>query len=274
MAMDGYKGFLGLLVSALLVGFLSVIFTLVWVLHYREGLGWDGTALEFNWHPVLMVTGFVFIQGIGTGHLLGGSGEGRAGRGPGPIALRRVGPTWASEGVRGAREPRGVGNHERSVPGAETAGRGGGTGSGVGGAQTRDSADVGWRALRPWGGARGPGIAARRFGGGAAEHRRSREGGPLRRRHLLNSLLRVAGAHSRYPPDTRNRNGGGRLECVPSPLARKIAPCGRSLRHHGHRDALQARPFSELSSGLQVGEKGNGENGGARIGLFLSQPQS
>ncbi|KAM6177825.1 plasma membrane ascorbate-dependent reductase CYBRD1 [Rhynchocyon petersi] len=64
MAMEGYRGFLGLLVSALLVGFLSVIFTLVWVLHYREGLGWDGTALEFNWHPVLLVTGFIFIQGI------------------------------------------------------------------------------------------------------------------------------------------------------------------------------------------------------------------
>ncbi|KAK2501248.1 hypothetical protein MC885_013550 [Smutsia gigantea] len=64
MAMDGYRGFLGLLVSALLVGFLSVLFTLIWVLHYREGLGWDGSALEFNWHPVLVVTGLVFIQGI------------------------------------------------------------------------------------------------------------------------------------------------------------------------------------------------------------------
>ncbi|XP_049743383.1 plasma membrane ascorbate-dependent reductase CYBRD1 isoform X1 [Elephas maximus indicus] len=64
MAMEGYRGFLGLLVSALLVGFLSVIFTLIWALHYREGLGWDGTGLEFNWHPVLLVTGFVFIQGI------------------------------------------------------------------------------------------------------------------------------------------------------------------------------------------------------------------
>ncbi|XP_058520620.1 uncharacterized protein LOC101534930 isoform X2 [Ochotona princeps] len=64
MAMEGYRGFLGLLVSALLVGFLSVIFTLIWVLHYRKGLGWDGGDLEFNWHPVLMVTGFVFIQGI------------------------------------------------------------------------------------------------------------------------------------------------------------------------------------------------------------------
>ncbi|XP_058156635.1 plasma membrane ascorbate-dependent reductase CYBRD1 [Dasypus novemcinctus] len=62
--MDGYRGFLALLVSALLVGFLSVLFTLIWVLHYREGLGWDGTALEFNWHPALAVTGFVFVQGI------------------------------------------------------------------------------------------------------------------------------------------------------------------------------------------------------------------
>ncbi|XP_055455989.1 plasma membrane ascorbate-dependent reductase CYBRD1 isoform X2 [Psammomys obesus] len=62
--MDRSRGFLGLLVSALLVGFLAVVFVLVWVLHFREGLGWDGGALEFNWHPVLAVTGFVFIQGI------------------------------------------------------------------------------------------------------------------------------------------------------------------------------------------------------------------
>lgn len=79
MAMEGYWRFLALLGSALLVGFLSVIFALVWVLHYREGLGWDGSALEFNWHPVLMVTGFVFIQGIGTGTSWGGAGR-KAGR--------------------------------------------------------------------------------------------------------------------------------------------------------------------------------------------------
>ncbi|XP_076722190.1 plasma membrane ascorbate-dependent reductase CYBRD1 isoform X2 [Callospermophilus lateralis] len=62
--MESYRGFLALLVSALSVGFLSVLFTLIWVLHYREGLGWDGSSLEFNWHPVLAVTGFIFIQGI------------------------------------------------------------------------------------------------------------------------------------------------------------------------------------------------------------------
>ncbi|XP_064290570.1 plasma membrane ascorbate-dependent reductase CYBRD1 [Passer domesticus] len=62
--MEGYGRFLALLASALLVGFVSVILSLVWVFHYREGLSWDGSSAEFNWHPVLIVTGFVFIQGI------------------------------------------------------------------------------------------------------------------------------------------------------------------------------------------------------------------
>ncbi|XP_058046696.1 plasma membrane ascorbate-dependent reductase CYBRD1 [Ahaetulla prasina] len=63
--MEGYKLFLAFLASALLLGVLSVVFALVWVLHYREGLAWDGDSAEFNWHPVLIITGFVFIQGIG-----------------------------------------------------------------------------------------------------------------------------------------------------------------------------------------------------------------
>ncbi|XP_019378337.1 PREDICTED: cytochrome b reductase 1 [Gavialis gangeticus] len=62
--MEGYRLFLALLASALLLGFLSVLFALVWVFQYREGLSWDGAEAEFNWHPVLIITGFVFIQGI------------------------------------------------------------------------------------------------------------------------------------------------------------------------------------------------------------------
>uniref|UniRef100_A0A8C5PJH1 Plasma membrane ascorbate-dependent reductase CYBRD1 n=1 Tax=Leptobrachium leishanense TaxID=445787 RepID=A0A8C5PJH1_9ANUR len=62
--MEGYRSFLFFLVSSLLFGFLAVIFVLVWVLHWREGLGWDGGSAEFNWHPVLVITGFVFIEGI------------------------------------------------------------------------------------------------------------------------------------------------------------------------------------------------------------------
>ncbi|NXN84143.1 CYBR1 reductase, partial [Bombycilla garrulus] len=62
--MEDYGRFLALLASALLVGFVSVILSFVWVFHYRGGLSWDGSSGEFNWHPVLIITGFVFIQGI------------------------------------------------------------------------------------------------------------------------------------------------------------------------------------------------------------------
>ncbi|KAF5905858.1 cytochrome b reductase 1, partial [Clarias magur] len=46
------------------IGFIAVVFVLRWVLHFREGLAWDGGAKEFNWHPVLAVTAFIFLQGI------------------------------------------------------------------------------------------------------------------------------------------------------------------------------------------------------------------
>ncbi|XP_028662143.1 plasma membrane ascorbate-dependent reductase CYBRD1 [Erpetoichthys calabaricus] len=62
--MENYRKFLLLLALSVLIGFVSVLFVLVWVFKWREGLGWDGGAAEFNWHPVLAVTGFIFIQGI------------------------------------------------------------------------------------------------------------------------------------------------------------------------------------------------------------------
>lgn len=65
MAMEGLKLFLVVLSAAVSVGVVSIIFVLRWVLYYKEGLGWDGGLPEFNWHPVLMVIGFVFLQGIG-----------------------------------------------------------------------------------------------------------------------------------------------------------------------------------------------------------------
>ncbi|KAG7331111.1 hypothetical protein KOW79_005080 [Hemibagrus wyckioides] len=36
----------------------------MWQVTKREGLAWDGGAKEFNWHPLLAVTGFIFLQGI------------------------------------------------------------------------------------------------------------------------------------------------------------------------------------------------------------------
>ena len=66
MAIEDYKQFVFAFLAAVSFGLISIIFVLTWVLHYREGLAWDGGAAEFNWHPVLIVVGFVFLQGIGT----------------------------------------------------------------------------------------------------------------------------------------------------------------------------------------------------------------
>ncbi|TSM68892.1 Cytochrome b reductase 1 [Bagarius yarrelli] len=62
--MENHKPFLVLLFFAFAIGFIAVVFVLRWVLHFREGLAWDGGAKEFNWHPLLTVTGFIFLQGI------------------------------------------------------------------------------------------------------------------------------------------------------------------------------------------------------------------
>lgn len=62
--MENFKQFLFTLCAAALAGFVSVIFVLIWVLRYKEGLAWDGGLAEFNWHPLLIVAGFIFLQGI------------------------------------------------------------------------------------------------------------------------------------------------------------------------------------------------------------------
>ncbi|XP_069009662.1 plasma membrane ascorbate-dependent reductase CYBRD1 [Embiotoca jacksoni] len=64
MAMENLKPFLVALSAAAAAGFVSIIFVLRWALYFKEGLAWDGGLAEFNWHPVLIVTGFIFLQGI------------------------------------------------------------------------------------------------------------------------------------------------------------------------------------------------------------------
>ncbi|MBN3300251.1 CYBR1 reductase, partial [Amia calva] len=63
-AMENYTQFLFFLFMLLSVGFVAIVFVLRWVLFFKEGLAWDGGLAEFNWHPLLIVTGFIFIQGI------------------------------------------------------------------------------------------------------------------------------------------------------------------------------------------------------------------
>nr|XP_046261212.1 plasma membrane ascorbate-dependent reductase CYBRD1 [Scatophagus argus] len=64
MAMENFKQFLVALSAAAAVGVVSIIFVLRWALYYKGGLAWDGGLAEFNWHPVLIVIGFIFLQGM------------------------------------------------------------------------------------------------------------------------------------------------------------------------------------------------------------------
>jgi len=50
------------LAQLLLHGALGLV--LFWVVYYRQGFGWrDQPKLEFNYHPVLMIGGFVYLVG-------------------------------------------------------------------------------------------------------------------------------------------------------------------------------------------------------------------
>ncbi|XP_071208685.1 lysosomal membrane ascorbate-dependent ferrireductase CYB561A3 isoform X1 [Salvelinus alpinus] len=49
----------------LCLGIACVVFVSIWNSQWRGGFAWDGSALQFNWHPVLMVTGLVVLYGNG-----------------------------------------------------------------------------------------------------------------------------------------------------------------------------------------------------------------
>ncbi|XP_034546909.1 cytochrome b ascorbate-dependent protein 3-like isoform X2 [Notolabrus celidotus] len=49
----------------LCLGLACVVCVCVWNAHWRHGFAWNGSTLEFNWHPVLMVTGLIVLYGNG-----------------------------------------------------------------------------------------------------------------------------------------------------------------------------------------------------------------
>ena len=46
-----------------LLGLLSIILVVVWCSEYLDGFAFDGNGKQFNWHPTLMVIGFLFLFG-------------------------------------------------------------------------------------------------------------------------------------------------------------------------------------------------------------------
>ncbi|KAM7372667.1 hypothetical protein PAMP_009819 [Pampus punctatissimus] len=59
----GRSLFVWLVGGSQVLGLASVVLTGVWMGHYRGGFAWDGSAQEFNLHPLCMVLGLVFLHG-------------------------------------------------------------------------------------------------------------------------------------------------------------------------------------------------------------------
>lgn len=53
------------LVLCLVLGLACVVLVSLWNSWFRGGFQWDGSGLEFNWHPVLMTAGLVVLYGLG-----------------------------------------------------------------------------------------------------------------------------------------------------------------------------------------------------------------
>lgn len=60
------EGFNFLLIVTELFGAFLITLVIIWTAHFRGGFSWRwDPAHEFNWHPLLMVIGFVFLYANG-----------------------------------------------------------------------------------------------------------------------------------------------------------------------------------------------------------------
>ena len=60
------RGFVQVYGVAQAAGFVAVVLTGVWMGHFRGGFAWaSNPAVQFNWHPLLMVLSMVYLYGNG-----------------------------------------------------------------------------------------------------------------------------------------------------------------------------------------------------------------
>lgn len=47
-----------------IIGAFMIVLMVSWVFGYRNGLSWSSTpGIQFNWHPLLMTIGMIFLYG-------------------------------------------------------------------------------------------------------------------------------------------------------------------------------------------------------------------
>lgn len=60
------EGFKLLFTITEIFGAILLIAVYIWTGHYRGGFAWNSDPkLQFNWHPLLMTVGYVFLYGNG-----------------------------------------------------------------------------------------------------------------------------------------------------------------------------------------------------------------
>lgn len=60
------SGFLPLVGITEISGFMAVVLMGIWMGHFRKGFAWtENPNLEFNWHPLLMTLGLIYLYGNG-----------------------------------------------------------------------------------------------------------------------------------------------------------------------------------------------------------------
>lgn len=63
---ENLEGFKPLTILMQIIGATLIILVIIWCGNYRGGFAWNSNPeLEFNWHPLLMVVGFVFLYANG-----------------------------------------------------------------------------------------------------------------------------------------------------------------------------------------------------------------
>jgi len=67
LSIHNRAAFLGTFIATQVPGLLAVVMMLVWTIHYRGGFSWGAAdpGHAFNWHPLLMTIGMIYLYGNG-----------------------------------------------------------------------------------------------------------------------------------------------------------------------------------------------------------------